>query len=455
MGRVKKGTSLGKIYLWNVLAAIAAMGLCAVLLFCIFGVMMNMGKIYPANYAESGVNSASAKIEKADKFSKDMVPELCRYVFFDKSGKVLEGDVPSEYNKTAWKVVQARSHASDKYFYKAIRRADGYVVLQYQLTPQYSSAAWREKMPNPQNLMTIVGAVLLVGIMLADAAIFGKRMRKKMVPLMDAVEKTKEQDLDYAVSYSGVKEVDDVIASMDDMRTALKGSLETQWNAEQEKNRQMSALAHDIKTPLTVVRGNTELLAETSLNEEQKEYAEYISSAAMQIQSYVQTLIEVTKSQDGAPFKKTKLESAALLRDIKEQSLGLAAAYGQKLEWAEENVPAEINAAYDQMVRAVMNIVSNAAEHTPDSGTVSVRASANEGILTFKVEDSGSGFTKDALKHGTEQFFMDDSSRTQGMHYGIGLFTAKTIAEKHGGSIRLGSSEKYGGAEVEISFCMV
>ena len=54
------------------------------------------------------------------------------------------------------------------------------------------------------------------------------------------------------------------------MRDALRESLEKQWKTEQEKKQQMSALAHDIKTPLTIVRGNAELLSETELTTEQK-----------------------------------------------------------------------------------------------------------------------------------------------------------------------------------------
>ena len=99
-----------------------------------------------------------------------------------------------------------------------------------------------------------------------------------------------------------------------------------------------------------------------------------------------------------------------------------------------------------------MNVVRNAAEHTSEGGVINITVTFSDGELVFTVEDSGSGFTPEALAHGTEQFFMDDSSRTGGSHYGIGLFFAKKAAKEQGGEIVLANSKETGGAKVEISF---
>lgn len=72
-----------------------------------------------------------------------------------------------------------------------------------------------------------------------------------------------------------------------------------------------------------------------------------------------------------------------------------------------------------------MNVIQNAVEHTKENGIIYIDAKEQDGRLTFIVEDSGSGFTKEALLHGTEQFFMDDTSRNGEAHYGMGLFFAK------------------------------
>ncbi len=180
---------------------------------------------------------------------------------------------------------------------------------------------------------------------------------------------------------------------------------------------------------------------------------EYVISSASQIQNYVQTLIEVTQSVDGYQYNVKKVRTADLLEDIRKQTLGLAEVYRLKINWKEKWDSKTVYIVYDQIVRAVMNIIINAAEYTVEGGTIHISMEEQDGKLTFTVEDMGSGFTKEALLHGTEQFFMDDASRSGGRHYGIGLFSAETIAKWHGGRVLLANSEETGGAKVEIFFC--
>ena len=453
MGRVEKrrSSTLGGIFLRYVLAMLGfllTLGICTVL---IFNILVNLGGIYPANYAERKINEAYDTIQNADEVTEEMMPVLCHYAVFSADGEMLSGNMPEDSVEIAWNVAN-QGNASGNYFYKVIPRPDEYVVLQYSLTPQYQSAYLREHFIEPQDLMTIIVILSVITMILLPSVSFGKKMKRKMKPVMNAVERIKNQDLEYEVFYSGVKEIDDCLSSIDEMRNALKDSLERQWRTEQEKNRQISALAHDIKTPLTVIRGNAELLSEMEMTEEQKKYMDYIVSSALQIQNYVQTLIEVTKSADSYSYRFEKIRIEDILGDIKKQTFGLSEVFNLKINWEEQYISETVNIVYDQVVRAVMNIIKNAAEHTPKGGTVNIFIEEQRGEFIFTVEDTGSGFTKEALLHGTDQFFMDDASRSGGVHYGIGLFSAKSIAKKHGGRILLTNSEETGGAKVEICF---
>ena len=193
-------------------------------------------------------------------------------------------------------------------------------------------------------------------------------------------------------------------------------------------------------------------LSETELTTEQKKNITYVLNGTTQIQSYVKQLIDVTKSWNCSDVTYTTVRLEDFFADIKEQALGLVEIYHQKIDWKAGQSDKKVTIAYDPMFRAVMNMIQNAVEHTKENGIIYIDAKEQDGRLTFIVEDSGSGFTKEALLHGTEQFFMDDTSRNGEAHYGMGLFFAKTVAEKYGGGIKLSNSENTGGARVEIFF---
>lgn len=452
MGRIKKkgNTSLGGIffrYVMGMLCALAALGAGTIIL---FNILVNTGSIYPANYAEKKINESYDTLQSAVEVTQDIIPPLCYYAVFSEDGAVLSGNMPTDSIEAARNAANHKA-VSGVGFYKVVPRSDGCIVLRYGLTPQYQSAFLREHFIEPQNLMTFAVVLGGIAIILLSSVYFGKKIKRKIKPIMIAAGEIKKQNLEYEVSYCGVREIDDCLKSIDEMRNALKLSLECQWKTEQEKSRQMSALAHDIKTPLSVVRGNAELLYETELTEEQKKYADYISGSAYQILSYVQTLIEMTRSSFGYQYNFEKIRTSVLLGDIKNQALGLAEVCHIRIKWKEQYVSETISVAYEQVVRAVMNVVKNAAEHTTQGGSVGVYIVEQGQEMVFTVEDAGSGFTKEALLHGTEQFFMDDESRGGG-HYGIGLFFAKTTAQRHGGWIRLSNSKETNGAKVEICF---
>ena len=460
MGRVKsknkknkRGTlGLGSMFEAYIFLMGFALVIWVIISYFAFNVLINIGAIYPANYAEYRINEVFEQIETANEVTEDIIPDVCHYVVFSEDGEVISGNLGEKDVETAQKVLANKNYSDGKY-YKVIPRRDEYVVLQYRLKPQYKSLWMNEHMPNPEILLMLFVLFCCIGIMQIFAKRFGYRIRKKMAPMRGALVQIGDRNLDFEINYSGVREIDECLVALDDMRYALKTSLQKQWETEQEKNRQMSALAHDINTPLTVVRGNSELLFETELTDEQKNYADYISGSAFQIQNYVQTLIEVTKSQEGIEQAPVKVKVFEILADIKKQTMGLSEVYQLQINWKEDcENEVVISVVYDHVVRAVMNAVRNAAEHTPEGGVINISATYRGGKLVFIVEDSGSGFTPETLVHGTEQFFMDDSSRTGGSHYGIGLFFAKKVAKEHGGDIVLANSKGTGGAKVEISF---
>lgn len=180
MGRVEKrrSSTLSGIFLRYVLVMLGLLlilGICTVL---IFNILVNIGGIYPANYAERKINEAYDMIQNADEVTEDIIPLLCHYVIFSTDGEVLRGNMPEDSVEIAWNVAN-HGTASGNFFYKVIPRADEYVVLQYSLTPQYQSAFLREHFIEPQNLITIIVVLGGITIILLPSVSFGKKMKRK------------------------------------------------------------------------------------------------------------------------------------------------------------------------------------------------------------------------------------------------------------------------------------
>lgn len=452
MGRIKRKTQipLSLFYLKYFAYIFAFMLLLAIALLILFNVLMNDKFVYPANYAQEQAEKAYSEIQNAKQVTEDDIPKLCDYAVFDLGGNLESGNLTGNAAQAAWSVIQKGKTKIGKYSYTVIPRDTEYCVLRYTLSPQYKSS-FLQKIPISPEMLIFISAILgMLLIIIMIAIRFGKALNKKLSTLILVTNKVERQELDFEISASGIKEIDAILHSMDNMCAALKDSLERQWQIEQEKNRQMSALAHDLKTPLTLVRGNAELLLESDLSVTQKKYTEYIESSSLQMQNYVQTLIEVTKSLQGYQFRPQKSKCEFLFREIEQQLKGLCTVHHLTPVWDCHYTVSEISVDRDLLIRAVVNVISNAAERTPAGGKIVFSVSEENNLLLFAVTDTGSGFSPEALKHGAEQFYMDDTSRSSKTHFGIGLYAANSIIQKHGGQLILGNSKETGGAKVTI-----
>lgn len=154
----------------------------------------------------------------------------------------------------------------------------------------------------------------------------------------------------------------------------------------------LSALAHDLKTPLTIIRGNVELLCDTSLSDEQRECVCYVKSSVEQMQNYVLSLIDIAKAKQDFLVHKQGVVISKFLAELKMQAKGLCSVKNIQLKW-NENYQIE-QAVFDsgQMIRAIMNVISNAVEHTPEGGCISFTVYEDEKSLIILVCDSGNGF---------------------------------------------------------------
>ena len=205
-----------------------------------------------------------------------------------------------------------------------------------------------------------------------------------------------------------------------------------------------------MKTPITVIRGNVDLVGETILSDEQKESIIYIEDSVLQMQEYLEMLSEILKTEDNSIMKKEIVDIQHFLLNLEQKGKGLALTKNIRLLWKIEEIPKQLKINQRLLTRAILNILSNAVEFTPLGGKVEFVARKSKDVLELRISDTGRGFTNKDICKATEEFYMGDESRTLKSHYGMGLYIANTIIQKHDGNLVLMNSEVLKGAEVVI-----
>ena len=214
---------------------------------------------------------------------------------------------------------------------------------------------------------------------------------------------------------------------------------------------QIAALAHDLKTPLTVIQGNVDLISETELDEEQRLYAEYISSSSEQMQLYIRTLTDISRAASGYQLHMEDIDVLSYVEQLRGQIDALCQTKKIGLQMELEHLPDVLSVDKLLLERAIMNVINNALDYSPQDSSIHISIIGGKPHLKITVTDAGPGFSQEDLLHAKEQFYMADYSRSSNLHFGMGLFITKSIVQQHGGQLDLSNSEKTGGAQVTIS----
>ena len=446
---LNKTTSL-RVAFWKFLIFLIIGLFCAVVIpFVFFWLSVNFGITNYANYSENSVRSIAPVIATAPDFSEVELPNGCRFLRIDKSYQFIETTLTDEELKQAMNYATTGTLDSNlNKQYLLVTRDDEFVILQYYIDSEYTNEWLNKNLPSPEIILYIMIGIGCITVCIFLTARFSKHLRSQLRPLFEATSEVSKQNLDFDVGHSKIKEFEDVLISFTDMKSNLKNSLEQQWKAEQLQKEQIAALAHDLKTPLTVIQGNIDLINETNIDEEQKLYAGYISDSSEQMQSYIKILIDISRASMGYKLHISTIEVSDFLNKIVMQINALCLIQNIKTDIQMYNLPKQITVDMLLLERAIMNIVNNAVEHSSEDGTIFISIIGQQNLLEISIIDDGIGFSEEALKYAKEQFYMSDSSRSNKMHFGMGLYIANSIIEQHGGKLHLENISDDGGAKV-------
>ncbi|HBG4933941.1 TPA: HAMP domain-containing histidine kinase [Clostridioides difficile] len=427
--------------------------------------------IYPPNYYERQVpriekyinekNIALLSQSNEEGLKRTIRGDDMLYQVVDNNGNILYGTNPKKLFKT-------KEELFNNFINKTVRKGgyihtvpikgdngkiEGAVILFYQVKITFANI--RGRFVFAVIIMALFSPFLyIVGFTRWLSKRFVKNINQPLHLLIDASKKIKEKDLDFEIDYYSDNELGKLCSAFSEMKDELKGSLSAQWKMEQERVEMVEALAHDLKSPLSIILGYTDALIgnNTDDNEKLHRYLTVIrentekSAALVQKMQYTSDLEKSNIQLNLVPinlpeFLRQKVQDYELQAHQKEVELILK---------MQGNIQSPIQIDVDRLTRIFDNIISNSLQYTPSGGNISITVKDEKNCISYEICDSGRGFSSKDLKKALDKFYRGDEARqTKGGHSGLGLYIVKQLVEQLGGSVKIENS-KSGGACVKF-----
>ena len=210
---------------------------------------------------------------------------------------------------------------------------------------------------------------------------------------------------------------------------------------ERVKNEFISTATHDLRNPIGIIAGFSELLPKIGpLNGTQVEYVGYIRAAAENMNELVQDLLELAKIDLDMELKQETLEMNAFVSDILDEFQPQAETKKQKLLLEKTAGRLKVRGDALQLKQAMRNLVGNAIKYTPVSGSIHLSLKTDDEVVVIHVKDTGYGISAQDLPFIFDRFYRANDEKIRKIEgNGLGLAIVKSIIEKHGGRISVES----------------
>lgn len=287
-----------------------------------------------------------------------------------------------------------------------------------------------------QAVLWAVGAVTAAA--LVAAVLLSRQLVGPLRQLTAASEAMAQGDLSQRVAIRSNDEVGELGRAFNQMANDLQA-------AETQRQQMTADIAHELRNPLSVIRGNLEALLD-GIYPTDAEHLGPIYEETILLQRLVEDLRLLSLTDTGQlHLVYTDVDFNTLLNTITDSTQAIADDKGIALQ---VNIPSEpiiIHADADRLRQVIGNLVGNALRYTPTGGTVMLRAARDSGFIRVSVSDTGPGIALADLPHVFDRFYRGDAARDRASGgSGLGLPIARALARAHGGDIHVESTPGQG-----------
>lgn len=292
------------------------------------------------------------------------------------------------------------------------------------------------------SLLQIILPILIftIVILLTSVLFYRIKLKDPLHILKSGAEHIMENNLDFTIpAPQSEDELGQLCTAFEKMRESLLVNNQTLWRQAEERKRLNAAFAHDLRNPITVLKGTVKLL-QKGIRDEQT--LNRLESYTLRIEQYIESMSNIQRLEQ-MPVRKKRIACNLLHVELADTASLLAPALSCEITAPEEE-SAEID--HGLFMSVAENLIANAARFS--TSKLWIQLKVRDSFLLLSVIDDGPGFPEELIRNGPKPFGKMTES---GAHFGMGLYSCQTICIKHGGKFVLENREE-GGAKATAYF---
>lgn len=284
----------------------------------------------------------------------------------------------------------------------------------------------------------------MAGSSVAVFLFYRNKLKKPIRELAFASKNIAENHLDFHITYENRDEMGVLCSEFEKMREQLAQNNRALWRTIEEEKMLRAAIAHDIRSPLSVLKGYQEMLMEYLPNAEidRKQAMEMLTESSHQIErmdSFVETMRKMN-SLESRELASSEISAAEIEADIRAELSVLEKEYGKQAVLQTPASNERFRGDKEIILEVTENLLSNAFRYGKQQVEIMIQTGYSE--LSVCVKDDGDGFQED-VKKITEAFHTQNVKDSL-KHAGIGMYISRLYCEKHGGKLILKNDEQRG-----------
>ena len=291
------------------------------------------------------------------------------------------------------------------------------------------------------SILTIIqmGACIVLpvgGLALSGILYYRIKLKQPIAALQNGIAKIQNHDLDFSISVCSDDELGQLCAAFDTMREELLKSNQELWRQTEERKRLNAAFSHDLRNPITVLKGTVKLLRQGA---EDQQALDRLESYTLRIEQYVEAMSSIQRLEQ-MPVQISNCSFSLLHSELEDTAKLLVGTLELSISVPDDGF---VQLDHGVFLTVAENLIGNAARFAKSK--IIIRLERQGNFLLLSVTDDGPGYPVELVQNGPKPF---GKMKEDAAHFGMGLYSSQTLCRKHGGTLALENRQGYGAAAI-------